>query len=101
MQQQQRRPAPPAQARARDPDALDVDDEEQGNKGPPTLFWRVLSAMCYLVPWIDSMSLGREMYARFRNLLVLYFIPGELPSVGERLGTPGGGVVGAGRCLVE
>lgn len=29
------------------------------------------------VPWIDSISLGRHMYAKFRNLLLVYFAPGE------------------------
>ena len=126
QQQRQQRvaePAPPA-ARPRDPDAIDGgEEEEEGNKGPPTLLWRVLAAMFYLVPWIDCMrwvqqpaavlhlvywseeqsldccsfchltriqnclntpcpvllsSLGREMYRKFRNLLVLYLIPGVL-----------------------
>ena len=51
------------------------------NQGPPTLVWRVLAALCYLVPWIDSISFGREMYRRFRNLLVLYLVPGPLAKV--------------------
>jgi hypothetical protein len=65
-------------ARARDPDALDdtVNPEEEANKVPPSLFWRCFSALCYLVPWIDSISLGRAMYSRFRNLLLVYFAPG-------------------------
>ena len=33
------------------------------------------------VPWIDSISFGREMYRRFRNLLVLYLVPGPLAKV--------------------
>lgn len=66
---------------ARDPDALDADDDIAANQGPPTLFWRVFAALCYLVPWIDSISLGREVYRRFRNLLVLYFVPGPLAQV--------------------
>ena len=53
------------------------DNPELVNKEPPSLFWRCFSAMCYLVPWIDSISLGRAMYARFRNLLLAYFAPGE------------------------
>lgn len=32
---------------------------------------------CLQVPWIDSISLGREIYRRFRNLLFLYVVPGE------------------------
>ena len=43
--------------------------------------WRVLAALCYLVPWIDSISFGREIYRRFRNLLVLYLVPGPLAKV--------------------
>lgn len=66
-------------ARARDPDAVDdADDDVASNQGPPSLFWRVFAALCYLVPWIDSISLGREIYRRFRNLVVLYFVPGPL-----------------------
>ena len=66
-------------ARARDPDAPDAGDDspEAANREPPSLFWRVFSVFCYLVPWIDSISLGRLMYAKFRNLLPLYFVPGE------------------------
>ncbi len=64
-------------ARARDPDALDAgEDPEAANREPPSLFWRCFSALCYLVPWIDSISLGRAMYAKFRNLLLIYFAPG-------------------------
>ena len=51
------------------------------NQGPPTLVWRVFAALCYLVPWIDSISFGREIYRRFRNLLVLYLVPGPLAKV--------------------
>ena len=65
---------------AQDPDAMDAGDAAV-NQGPPTLFWRVFAALCYLVPWIDSISLGREIYRRFRNLLVLYFVPGPLAKV--------------------
>jgi uncharacterized membrane protein len=75
--------APPA-ARARDPDAVDGDDADASaaaNAAAPTLFWRVFAALCYLVPWIDSISLGREVYRRFRNLLVLYLVPGPLAKV--------------------
>lgn len=43
--------------------------------------WRVFAALCYLVPWIDSISFGREIYRRFRNLLVLYLVPGPLAKV--------------------
>lgn len=65
-------------ARARDPDALDDGGEqtEAANKEPPSLFWRCFAALCYLVPWIDSISLGAVMYAKFRNLLLFYYVPG-------------------------
>ena len=46
-----------------------------------SLFWRCFSALCYLVPWIDSISLGRHMYAKFRNLLLIYFAPGGCRSI--------------------
>lgn len=58
-----------------------ADDDAAANQSPPTLFWRVFAALCYLVPWIDSISLGREIYRRFRNLLVLYLVPGPLAKV--------------------
>ena len=74
-------------ARARDPEALeapDDDDPEAANKIPPNLFWRCFAALCYLVPWIDSMSLGRAMHSRFRNLLLINFVPGLLCTEGGR-----------------
>ncbi|KAI8112874.1 hypothetical protein M9434_004194 [Picochlorum sp. BPE23] len=67
--------------RAGDPDSMDASSDAAANQGPPTLFWRVFAALCYLVPWIDSISLGREVYRRFRNLLVLYLVPGPLAKV--------------------
>lgn len=71
-------------ARARDPDALeDSEDPEAANKDPPSLFWRCFSAMCYLVPWIDSISLGGAMYGKFRNLLYIYFAPGGCGTAGR------------------
>ena len=66
---------------AQDPDSIDNPADAAANQGPPTLFWRVFAALCYLVPWIDSISLGREIYRRFRNLLVLYLVPGPLAKV--------------------
>lgn len=66
---------------AGDPDSMDASSDAAANQGPPTLFWRVFAALCYLVPWIDSISLGREVYRRFRNLLVLYLVPGPLAKV--------------------
>lgn len=66
-------------ARARDPDELEAEDEDEINKGPPSLLWRVFAAFCYLVPWIDSITLGKEIYRRFRNLLIFYFVPGGGP----------------------
>lgn len=67
--------------RAGDPDSLDSPSDTAANQGPPTLFWRVFAALCYLVPWIDSISFGREIYRRFRNLLILYLVPGPLAKV--------------------
>lgn len=56
-------------------------DEEQARKAalerPPTLFWRVIAALFYMVPWIDSVSLGRFIYARFRNLIFIYMMAGR------------------------
>lgn len=67
--------------RANDPSMEGSQSDAAANQGPPTLFWRVFAALCYLVPWIDSISLGREIYRRFRNLLVLYLVPGPLAKV--------------------
>jgi hypothetical protein len=68
-------------ARAGDPDAPDQEDDDAAKKAPPSLFWRVFSAFCYLIPWIDSISLGRAIYRRFKNLLVLYFVPGPMAKI--------------------
>lgn len=86
QRQQQRRQQLAVSARARDPDALDDsgDDPEAANREPPSLFWRCFSALCYLVPWIDSISLGGIMYTKFRNLLLLYFVPGAFME-GDRI----------------
>ncbi|KAI7843985.1 hypothetical protein COHA_002523 [Chlorella ohadii] len=82
QQQRQGRQQLAVAARARDPDALDDDvNPEEVNKEPPSLFWRCFSALCYLVPWIDSISLGRHMYAKFRNLLLIYFAPGPMAKI--------------------
>jgi hypothetical protein len=67
--------------KAQDPESMDSMSDAAANQGPPTLFWRIFAALCYLVPWIDSISLGREIYRRFRNLLVLYLVPGPLAKV--------------------
>lgn len=61
----------------RDPD---LDDETATLKGPPSTLWKVVAALTYLIPWIDTISLGREIYHSFPSLLWLYFAPG--PSVG-------------------
>jgi hypothetical protein len=47
-----------------------------GNRGPPSLLVRVASAFMYIVPWIDILGLGREVYHFFNNALLLYLIPG-------------------------
>jgi hypothetical protein len=48
-----------------------------GAKGPPTLPWRVAAALTYLIPWIDSLTLGKEIYHAFPSTILLYFIPGR------------------------
>lgn len=47
-------------------------------KGPPNLLWRVASAMMYLIPWIDTIAIGREIYHNFPVSLFVYFLPGAL-----------------------
>ena len=47
-----------------------------GNRGPPSLLVRVASAFMYIVPWIDILGLGREVYHFFHNALLLYLLPG-------------------------
>lgn len=43
---------------------------------PPTMLWRVVAALFYMVPWIDSISVGRFIYSRFRNLIFIYMMAG-------------------------
>lgn len=52
--------------------------ELKGNRGPPSALVRVASAFLYIVPWIDVLSLGREVYHFFPTSLLLYLIPGPL-----------------------
>ena len=62
---------------------------DSGVKGPPSLFWRVAAALTYLIPWIDSLSLGREIYHAFPSTVLLYFIPGKrIPCYAELCGAP-------------
>lgn len=48
-------------------------------KGPPVILWRVAAALMYLIPWIDSLSIGREIYRAFPTSILLYFLPGGSP----------------------
>lgn len=61
-------------AKIKDPD---LDDEVAAIKGPPPIMWRVLAALTYLIPWIDVISLGREVYRNFPSTLWVYFFPGR------------------------
>ena len=54
--------------------------ELKGNRGPPSALVRVASAFLYIVPWIDVLSLGREVYHFFPTSLLLYLIPGTPPA---------------------
>ena len=40
------------------------------------MLWRVVAALFYMVPWIDSISVGRFIYSRFRNLIFIYMMAG-------------------------
>lgn len=65
----------PLQAAPRAAD--DAQELSPGVKGPPKLPWRVAAALTYLIPWIDSLTLGKEIYHAFPSTILLYFIPGE------------------------
>lgn len=56
--------------------ASDAISDADKLKGPPNLLWRVASAMMYLIPWIDSIAIGREIYHNFPASLAIYFLPG-------------------------
>jgi hypothetical protein len=58
--------------------ADDAPELGPGVKGPPKLPWRVAAALTYLIPWIDSLTLGKEIYHAFPSTILLYFIPGRL-----------------------
>ena len=51
--------------------------ELKGNRGPPSALVRVASAFLYIVPWIDVLGLGREIYHFFPTSLWLYLLPGK------------------------
>ena len=70
------RAAPFLQAAPRAAD--DAPELSAGVKGPPKLPWRVAAALTYLIPWIDSLTLGKEIYHAFPSTILLYFIPGRL-----------------------
>ena len=61
------------EVRAADADAASA---ATGNRGPPSLLVRVASAFMYIVPWIDILGMGREVYHFFHNALLLYLLPG-------------------------
>ncbi|KDD76100.1 hypothetical protein H632_c356p1 [Helicosporidium sp. ATCC 50920] len=48
---------------------------------PPTLMWRLLSALFYAVPWIDSVMLGYPMFGALPSLVPLYFAPAPLTKI--------------------
>jgi len=50
-----------------------VDSEELLSK--PNLFWRVVSACMYFIPWIDAQQLSNYFYDQWSVLLPLYMLP--------------------------
>lgn len=56
--------------------AADAAAVPTGNRGPPSLLVRLASAFLYIVPWIDILTLGREIYHFFPTSLLLYLVPG-------------------------
>ena len=51
----------------------DADAEDVVNK--PNIFWRVVSAAMYFIPWIDAQQLSNYFYDQWSVLLPLYMIP--------------------------
>ena len=68
--------------------ASDAMSEADKLKGPPNLLWRVASAMMYLIPWIDTIAIGREIYHNFPVSLIIYFLPGAPARAPARLSPP-------------
>ena len=60
------------EARVKDPD-MDFEEEDDPDKDPPTPFWRSMAAFMYMVPWIDIVGMGREIYHKFPVLAYLYY----------------------------
>lgn len=58
----------------------DTDDVVEGTRNPPNIFWRVAAAFMYIIPWIDVIALGREVYHHFPFSIWLFLFPG--PFVG-------------------
>ena len=48
----------------------------KANTEPPTLFWKVIASLFYLMPWIDSVGIGRQIYHTFPWSTLLYVFPG-------------------------
>ncbi|KAK9849128.1 hypothetical protein WJX84_003015, partial [Apatococcus fuscideae] len=47
-------------------------------KEMPGLIMRMLAAICYMVPWLDVIGMGRAVWRRLINLVILLWIPGPL-----------------------
>ncbi|BDA46212.1 probable Tic20 family protein Ycf60 at C-terminar half [Coccomyxa sp. Obi] len=77
IQQQRAGRKPPRQA-VTPVRAADAASVPTGNRGPPSLLVRLASAFLYIVPWIDILTLGREIYHFFPTSLLLYLVPGPL-----------------------
>ena len=54
---------------------------DTGGRDPPNIFWRVFAALMYIIPWIDVIALGREVYHHFPFSIVLFLIPGTHQSL--------------------
>lgn len=67
-------------ARAKDPDAIDADSKDP-NMEPPNLLWRVFAAVMYVIPWIDTLTLGREIFHTFPQTILLYLLPAPFVSI--------------------
>jgi len=66
--------------KAKDPDSWEAEEDVSPNKRPPTILWRCMAALMYLIPWIDTIALGRDIYHSFPFSIYLYYVPG--PFVG-------------------
>eukprot|EP00192_Tetraselmis_astigmatica_P020114 CAMPEP_0117666874 /NCGR_PEP_ID=MMETSP0804-20121206/10629_1 /TAXON_ID=1074897 /ORGANISM="Tetraselmis astigmatica, Strain CCMP880" /LENGTH=217 /DNA_ID=CAMNT_0005474489 /DNA_START=201 /DNA_END=855 /DNA_ORIENTATION=+ len=82
QQQQQAATLGPVQnsGKGKGPDAIGLEDDNP-NMEPPNLLWRVFAAFMYVIPWIDTLTLGREFFHTFPQMITLYLLPSPFVSI--------------------